>query len=328
MVRNEDILKDILLKMNYDPSKTLNENIQEQGSADRFVDMRAMSSAGIDYSDYKKQQWEASNKALEQIGEWLQDPHVLLPLAAVIVTVATGGIGGIVAAGLLEAADVALYIKEGDYESAGIGAIFMLIPGAQLVRRLGVGEITEKQIKTLINKVSKGLDLSPFERKIVQAIDDNKNWIRPQVLKQTAKGLSKAVLMKSVGKKSAQAFIHTLLRLSQAGLLSWKFGWRVAALGGVFLTTLQMGKILGVGLENWSKVHVELPDSYVMLDQRQKAEVRKELAQEVIEASYKNNIQTEILKTSEEIINYSDEKKVEHINKILNDIDQELDDLF
>jgi hypothetical protein len=31
MVRNEDILKDILLKMRYDSSKTLNENIQEQG---------------------------------------------------------------------------------------------------------------------------------------------------------------------------------------------------------------------------------------------------------------------------------------------------------
>ena len=31
MVRNEDILKDILLKMKYDSSKTLNENIQEQG---------------------------------------------------------------------------------------------------------------------------------------------------------------------------------------------------------------------------------------------------------------------------------------------------------
>ena len=31
MVRNEDILKDILLKMNYDSSKTLYENIQEQG---------------------------------------------------------------------------------------------------------------------------------------------------------------------------------------------------------------------------------------------------------------------------------------------------------
>ena len=63
MVRNEDILKDILLKMNYDPSKTLNENIQEQApGADRFVDMRAMDLAGIEYDDYKKQQWEASNK--------------------------------------------------------------------------------------------------------------------------------------------------------------------------------------------------------------------------------------------------------------------------
>src|SRR6056300_358143 len=224
MVNNEVILKDILLKMNYDPSKTLNENIQEQGSADIFVDQRAMYLAGIEYNEYKTQQWEASNKSLKQIGEWLQDPHVLLPLGALIVTVATGGIGGLVVAGLLEAADVALYIEEGDYTSAGLGAIFLLIPGAQLVRRLGVGEITEKQIKTLINKVSKGLDLTPFERKIIQAIDDNKNWIRPQVLKGTAKGLSKAVLMKSVGKKSAQVFIHTLLRLSQAGLLSWKFG--------------------------------------------------------------------------------------------------------
>lgn len=327
MVRNEDILKDILLKMNYDTSKTLNENIQEQGSADIFVDQRAMSLAGIEYNDYKTQQWEASNKALKQIGEWLQDPHVLLPLGALIVTVATGGIGGLVVAGLLEAADVALYIEEGDYTSAGLGAIFLLIPGAQLIRKLGVGEITEKQIKTLINKVSKGLDLNPFERKIIQAIDDNKNWIRPQVLKQTAKGLSKKVLMKSVAKKSAKAFIYTILRMSQMGLLSWKFGWRVAALGGVFLTALQMGKILGVGLENWSRVNVELPDSYVMLDQRQKAEVRKELAQEVIEASYQNNIQTEILKASEEVIDYSSEAKVEEINKTFSKLDEKLDDL-
>ena len=193
---------------------------------------------------------------------------------------------------------------------------------------MGVGEITEKQIKTLINKISKGLDLNPFERKIIQAIDDNKNWIRPQVLKQTAKGLSKKVLMKSVAKKSAKAFIYTLLRLSQAGLLSWKFGWRVAALGGIFLTTLQMGKILGVGIESLDYRNIELPESYVILDPKQKVEVRKELYREVIEASYENNIQTTILKKSEDIIDYSDEKKVEEINKVLNDIDKELDDLF
>lgn len=324
MVRNEQIVKDILLKMNYDSSKTLNENIEEQDT--RFTrDLDRIYSNPNTAREYNR---EMAQFTID-FANWISDPHVFLPLAALILTVATGGTAGLVAAGLLELADVALYINEKDYTSAGIGVIFALIPGAQLIRRLGVGEITENQVKTLIRKVSNKLDLTNTEKNILNAIEENKNWIKSQILLRTAKGLGQRVLMKSIAKGSYKAFIYTLLRLSQIGLLSWKFGWRVTALGGILLTTLQMGKILGIAIEGIDYRNVELPESYVNLEPEERTKVKKEVAKEVVEVAQQDNIVAEINEeVGIKIAELPDDKKVQEVNIELESLDSELDDIF
>jgi hypothetical protein len=325
MVRNEQILKDILLKMNYDPSKTLNENIEEQMGEKQWMTPR-----GMDYKEHIKSLGNVPTpKIVRDFGNWISDPHVFLPLAVIVLTFATGGTAGLVAAGILELADIALYVKERDYTSAGIGAVFVLIPGAQLIRRLGVGEITENQVKTLIKKVSNKLDLTNTEKKILNALDENKNWIKSQILIRTAKGLSQKVVIKSIAKGSYKAFIYTLLRLSQIGLLSWKFGWRVTALGGILLTSLQIGKILGIAIEGIDYRNVELPESYVNLEPEEKSKVKKEIAKEVVEVAQQGNI---VAKINDEvgfkIAELPNDEKVQEVNIELEDLDGEVDDIF
>jgi hypothetical protein len=131
---NSEILQEILLKMNYDPSKTLRENLELLEQPESVMDRRVGISAtnaealGLSQGDYEKQvQKEMSEKA-KSFGEFISDPHVFLPLSAGIATLATGGLAGVAIGAVLEAADVALYVKEKDYTSAGIGMIFSLIP--------------------------------------------------------------------------------------------------------------------------------------------------------------------------------------------------------
>lgn len=143
-MRNNDIilneeLKKITSLMSYNRSLTLNENIQEQApGADRFVDMRAMDLAGIDYADYQKHQYGDITKVIEK---WDSDTAGWVELGLTlggILLVATGvgaPLGGaMIAAGTtVGVADAGVRFYRGDTFGGALMLALQLIPGGELV---------------------------------------------------------------------------------------------------------------------------------------------------------------------------------------------------
>jgi hypothetical protein len=328
MVNKEQILNEVLLKMSYNPSLTLKENIelleQPESVMDRRVGITAKNAEalGMSQGEYEKRVQKVMSDKAESFGEFISDPHVFLPVAAAIATIVTGGMAGLVIAGVLEVADIALYIKEKDYTSAGLGIVFAMIPGGMLLNKLGVGQVTKQEVKVLIKKLKQGLDLTNKERKIIEAIDNNKQWIARTIAQQSAKALSRKILAKYTGRK----LLIVILYMIKYGLLPYRFGWRVVALGGGFFTALQIGKLLGIGIKGLDYRTVELPQEYVKLPKQKKESVKKEVLIQVIEQS--PEIKNIVQKETDKIINTSDEKKVEQINQVLLTLDEELDQIL
>ena len=307
---------------------TLKENMelleQPESVMDRRVGITAKNAEalGMSQGEYEKRVQKVINDKAKSFGKFISDPHVFLPVGAALATIMTGGIAGLVIGGVLELADVALYVKEKDYTSAGIGLVFAMIPGGMLLNKLGVGQITKQEVKVLIKKLKQGLDLTSKEKKIVEAIDNNKQWISKTVAQQSAKVLSRKILAKYTGKK----LLIAILYMVKYGLLPYRFGWRVAALGGGFFTALQIGKLLGVGIQGLDYRTVELPREYVTLPKEKKESVKKEVLNQVIEQS--PEIKNIAQKETDKIINTSDEQKVEQINQVLLTLDDELDQIL
>lgn len=321
MSEKEEI-KNIVFLMNYDRSKTL----LEQGSADFRVDRKSMSMAGVDYEDYRNKLTQDMNDVVD----FFSDPHVLLPLGALVLTIASGGAASpLLAAALagtslaLEAADVALYWKEGDHTSAGIGAIFALIPGAQLAKQLGlrfVSEMTEQEIKLFLRKIKEGLDLTNKEKQLLQSINNNKTALRLLTSRQA----NKAATAQFLYRYSRRKLLSAIAKLKILGIKIHRVGWKITAGGVGFLTVLQMGKILGLKAAEFT--NAELPESYTQLSEEKKEEVKKEInnkletnSDELREQAY--NITVAAIETSDEEKNKQYADALAEQQKLLDEID-------
>ena len=245
---SDQLLREEISRIN----EIMNNIIHEQGSADIFVDRQAMNKLGNDtYDDYIKNRNQNFERDLKSVMNFVTDPHFLLPVGAVILSVASMGTATPLAAALLaggsvalEVADVALYWNEGNYEDAGIAAIFALIPGTQLAKMLGlrfVSELTEKEIKLFLKKIKEGLDLTEKESKLLKAIGENQTEISRVMMRQSNKAISLKIISELSGLKSW----NILLEMARLGLVSWKTTWKLG-IGGLSLYTLgQIGATLG-----------------------------------------------------------------------------------
>ena len=269
-------------------------------------------------SDFKD--WRNNNPVPKLSDDAL---HWLLPLGAFAITVMTGGIGGLVIAGVLEAADIAIYIKEKEYTAAGVGAVFAFIPGLMLANQIPlVRKFTSGQLKVLLNKIKKGLDLSPIEQQLTKQIDINAQWLSKNADNFMKIGnLSSKLLSKYTGKK----LIAVILYMSKIGLIPWKAGWRVAALGGGLLTFMQIGKILGVEIQGLDYRNVKLPESYTSLSEEKKSTVIKDVQMQIIEQS--PEIKEWAEKEMSLIINTLPEQKAEILAVSMENIEKALVDL-
>ena len=172
----------------------------------------------------------------------LTDPHILLPLAAIAATFYIGGVGGLVTGALLDAADVNLYVKEKNELAAGLGALFLLIPGYQLANFIpGYKNLTPSFIKNLLKKVSKKLPLNRVEAEVVDAINKNKDELVKMATKISAR--SSTLLLTS--KMNLRQLLLYCLYLIRAGLITSKWTIRV---GGVIYTVAALAKKLGIVL--------------------------------------------------------------------------------
>ena len=267
MVRNEDILKDILLKMNYDPSKTLNENIQEQGAADRLVDMRAMGSAQ-EYANYKQQQFDANNKAIDDMIEFFKDPHNVLmaiEIGAMYIAPFTGPFAPVFAALSIGAglADSAVYyFVDDDPHSAWIALGLTLIPQAKVGKYLkrsnwyirkygqtGVDELLEKYNK--YKKGNKSIKFTDEETKFLKEVgEDLAEETTQAVIKQELKaGVKKGILTIGAEKtvKGLLALVWNTAKFTGKSLK--EIGKMGLMVGGIYVTFDQLFVPLHIGTE-------------------------------------------------------------------------------
>jgi hypothetical protein len=220
MVKKEEILRDILLKMSYDSSKTLNENIEEQETAfTRYLDK--VYSEPESATKYNKDMSKISAPVFDLVYEYR---HGLLDIAA-FGTMFIPVVGPFISLGL-ELANSALYYAEGENYSGGLALAFALIPFGEILRNIpGVDKIGVKGLKKLLQKTAiKNAKYTEDEIKVLKSINDNKKWIKTrasrEVIKETIKVAFKGQPLKKIittvyylGKRNPK-----LLNISKTGL--------------------------------------------------------------------------------------------------------------
>jgi hypothetical protein len=162
------------------------------------------------YSTYAgAQKANADNKKL--VNDIINmDPHTRNTILGIAAGLATGGLGWIgigVAAGF-GLYDAKLYYDEGDMKSAGLSAMFAIIPGVgTLLNKIpGVKQLGTKGMTLLADKLSKGLKITnPQEITVLNGIARNKMLVQTE-LKKTAEEISiKAARLAAEKKLKQQA---------------------------------------------------------------------------------------------------------------------------
>ena len=348
MVKKEDILKNILLKMNYDSSKTLNENIEEQETGfTRYLDRV--------YSEP-----ESATKYNKDIYEYRHGLIDVASVGAMFIPI----VGPLISLGL-ELSNSAMYYAEGENYSGGLALVFALIPFGELVRKIpAVEKIGAIGLRKLLQKTAiKNAKYTNDEIKVLKGISDNKKWITTrasrQAVKQTIKTTFKGQPLKKIistmyylGKRYPKLLNTTKVGLTIGGL--WYSFDKLAEIYGIknksdvdpkLTTTDNVTKPIIVtdfdsvwdykkegnkyyakkkGENNWiltsgnskevikSKVFKINTGEYKPT--KQDLELRKEL-----ESDYKNNPEKIILQIVPQLSSTTDEEKNKQLMKAFND---------
>jgi hypothetical protein len=183
--------------------------------------------------------------------------HELIPLAAILVGVLTGGVAGLAISGLIEVADFMLYVKEDDWLTAAMTGAFLVIPGGALINKIpAVKNFTSKTLGPAIKKIVNNLPLNKFEKELSKQILENKNWLKENYVRYSKSILSKT--KKPAVKSSAKSFLNRLLsKYGEKGLINlilrlvkmgvWTTKWTIRiTIGGVtaYYTIVQLAKKL------------------------------------------------------------------------------------
>jgi hypothetical protein len=284
MVRNEQILRDVLLKMNYDSSKTLNENIQEQMGEKPFMTPRGMT-------------YDENLKALGKDGFKDVDLHSVLgviEIGTMIIAPFTGPAapflyGVSIAAGM---ADAALYYREGDSHSALMMAALTIIPEGKLIGK-GIKSLVAKYgrkgVQELIEKSSKGAITSAEKKSLQEAMKDiaENGASYSKLLKVSAKQTIKSTI-KNKPLRWLAVFSYNLSKLG------FNIGVNVA------------GPYIGA-----DKLYLHY---YGDDEDRQKSEIRQ-IADMV--ANFSGEIYNKLLGRDNEVIDEVPDDKLTQLNKII-----------
>jgi hypothetical protein len=215
----QEILKDILLKMNYDVSKTLSEQKPDNlmfGQSDNPFNTGKVASK-LTPTDLKRGAETASKQVAElrkSLG--LDDPHTWLQIGGVAAFLIPG-IGAALALGLslgFDAADTVLYWNEGNKEMAGLSALLSVLP---LVGDIpGVKNFSASVIKSTKDKLKKvaqgvkNVQFLPNEMQLVSYIKKNNV--------QIAKSADNKIKVNLKKKKQAPAILNTIKGGAKLGL--------------------------------------------------------------------------------------------------------------
>ncbi len=159
--------------------------------------------------------YETVNKTINTASSLMKvDPHT----AAMIFGIASAFIpvvGPFIAAGI-GLADAALYYKEGDTKSAGMSALFSIIPGVgPIVSKIpGIKQLGVKGMSLLASKISKGVKITdPLEISVVNAIGKNKEFVQGAVNNHV-----KALSQQAAAKTTSSSVKSSLLGIAKTGL--------------------------------------------------------------------------------------------------------------
>lgn len=235
MVRDEQIVKNILLKMNYDSSKTLNENIHEQES----IFTRNLERI---YSNPNTAR-EYNREMAKFVGE---NKHTLLDIAA-IGAFFIPGVGPLISLGL-ELANSGLYYAEGDEYMAGFSLAFALIPMGELVAKIpGIEKLGRNGLASIIRKVRLGKELTEEELKVANKIIKESDWVT-KTAKKSAKTLSLA--MKKLKNTDLKTMIYNVYRFSKKYPTTFNLSKTGLQIGGIWYTYEKLVDIFGIGGED------------------------------------------------------------------------------
>jgi len=234
MVRNEQILKDILLKMNYDTSKSLNENIEEQESSFTLNLNRIHSKP------------ETAREFNREMVEFVSEHrHTLLDIAAVGAFFIPM-VGPFLSLGI-ELAHAGLYYSEGDKEGAGFALAFALIPMGELVGKIpAVKKLGRDGLASLIKKARTGGKLTKTEAEAVEQITKNKSWLSLRASKEATKIFIKGKLKKATLKD----IVFGVYRFAKKHPNKFSLGKNGLLIGGVWYSYAKLVEIYGIGEES------------------------------------------------------------------------------
>jgi len=177
----------------------------------------------------------ASNEQLSEIA------HIVLPIAAIVTSLFTGGISGVLMGGLIELGDAAIYeFVDHDHYGAGLALIFAIAGPLDEI----LGPLVKKYGKTILAKLLKKKVLSEAEQTTIRYI--SRNEVR--LTRLTYLGLARQLIKRYILRISdASKLVKFIFWLTKKGYLTAKFTSKFGlTVGGSFLTWDAIAAKLGI----------------------------------------------------------------------------------
>lgn len=167
--------------------------------------------------------------------------HVVLPIAAVAITLFTGGLGGVIAGAMVELGDAAIYeFVDHDHYAAGLALIFAFAGPLDEI----VGLFGKTVGKKILFKLMKKQVLSESEQTALRYIARNE----ARLAKLTRLGMARQVIKTFILKaKDASKIVKFIFWMANKGFLISKFTSKMGLIiGGSFLTWDAIAEKLGL----------------------------------------------------------------------------------
>ena len=279
MVNRKDILKDVLFKMNYDPSKTLVENTrlmeQPEGVMDRRTGITAQNAKelGMTQSEYEKKLQQQSSENVKEFGDFIYEyRHGLMDIASVG-TFFIPVVGPLISLGI-ELSNAEMYRREGDPYTAGLSLAFALIPFGELVTKIpAVKRLGKNGLKSLIKKSSdNSAKITKLEKEVLEGLNKNKNWISKKVSKEAAE----LVLRKSLSKISLSQIVKTIYKLGKKHPTKFNLTKLGLQIGGAWYSWDKLAEIYGIKEKTESQPKTKIVKPQIVTDFDQNWYYKKE----------------------------------------------------
>lgn len=244
------------------------------------------------------------------------EPHFWLPVASTLITIFTGGVGGLILSGVLELADVALYLKQDRGTEAALGTIFLAIPAGQLLNRIPIiKQFSSKTLKIFMDKVYKKLPLNALEEKLLQSITSNKD----ELLRLSKQYVNTAQKLSDLIKVGGLGSITALLKLVKFSNTIGKWSVRIGAVVYTFdQLLLKLSDYYGNSLKQQPEYKNTIAQNNTILTEEQKNQDINLVVKES-----EPLLQKKATEESEFVITSANEETIEELNNELASINIE-----